>query len=277
MTTTSLFKPWYPVWLQFSFLLSFLMFPLLSLAQNVSSVTGNNLASVPVGTYRTDIASIITCVILVIIGLAYCFYGFKLFFFTLFITGFAFGFIITTEILRNTGAFSSSSSTTQDILIAGISLGVGLIGGLMLVCFWNIGIYIIGALLGLSVAGWLVSLLHLGTVLKLVLYIVFIIIGLVLVHYFERPLIIIGTAWSGASLTITGVDWVVNAGLTSTASNQSTGISSALWGELAGFLALFILGTIHQFRSNEGEFGGQRRGKQQQPPYAPYQPAYGKA
>jgi len=216
----------------------------------------------PRGTRRSDAGSYVTCVVYVLIGLAYCFYGFYLFFPTLFISGF---FLLSNAVyvaLNASRPFTiGTSEGTTRFAYFGISAGAGIAGGLLLVCFWRVGVYLIGLLAGLVIGQAITSAIYIPWIgLRIALIIACGIACLVLVHFFERPVIIIGTALSGAYNIVLGVDVVLNWGLTydEMLDPPRPGKESAI--ELAVVLVLTIIGSVWQFKRFQGSFGGHRRG-----------------
>lgn len=219
----------------------------------------------PRGEVRTDAGAIISLIILTILGLAYCFWGFSLFHPTLFITGFFLTANLVMVALNKSGAFAHSgfSPTALQLIIVGISLAAGFVGGVLLVCCWGVGVYVIGILGGYIAASLLIGAIPtpLSQVVKIVIIVVFSIIGVVLIHIFERPIIIGATSVAGAYVTVLGIDMVLNKGLAYDMRHQDEAPSADSRYEVIAALGLAFFGMLFQtFRNSGGvEFGGQRR------------------
>lgn len=217
------------------------------------------------GTPQTDGYSIAFCVIFAILGLAYTFNGVAMFRATLFVTGLFFGTSVVLYALQQAKPFVLSSASVTNAVYLGISILVGVICGILLIVFWNIGIYIIGLL-----GGWMLGNIILNTfaitniVARIVILVVLSLIGAVVVHFFERPAIIIATSLAGAYLTVLGVDMVVNAGvgydLRHPERMDSKPAPQTLYEMLAiGLLAL--VGVIWQSCRFRGPFGDRYRAR----------------
>jgi len=239
-------------------------------------------STVPRGQLRTDVGSILSLIVLVVVGLAYCFSGFSLFQPTLFLTGFFLAANVTLTALNNSGAFGAAgySSTTLRLIYLAISIGAGLIGGWLLVCCWGIGIYVIGLLGGYAAANLLISAIptQISLAVRIVIIVLFCIVGTVLIHYFEKAIIIGATSIAGAYVTVLGIDMVVNRGIAYDLQHDEAPTMDSIY-EVIAALGLAFVGIIVQYVRNRGvTFGGQARKPQPQPQPQP-QPAsnpYGK-
>jgi len=220
-------------------------------AQNVTTSAG--IADVPLGTKRTDGVSIVVCIVLLLIGLTYCFFGFRLFKVTLFITGFAIFATIVYVALENANAFSDHENAQAYRL--GVSLLAGLAGGVLVICCWGLGVTLIGIVLGLAIANLLFSIVYISKGwIKIVIQIVLAILGAIVVNKFERPIIIIGTSLEGAHLAVLGVDVVANVGI-SNPDSLSNGIPNDVIYEFVAIVVLACLGMAFQFSTHHGKFG----------------------
>jgi len=235
------------------------------------------VSSVPRGQMRTDVGSIISLIVLVVIGLAYCFSGFSLFKPTLFMTGFFLAANITLMALDKSGSFTSSgySPAALRLIYLAIAVGAGIVGGWLLVCCWGFGVYVIGLLGGYIAANLLISAIptHLALAVRIVIIVLACVAGVVLIHFFEKVIIIGATALAGAYVTVLGIDMVVNRGIAYDLQHDEAPTMDSVY-EVLGALGLAAVGMIFQFvRNRNGSFGGHTR-QPQQPQYG--QNPYGK-
>jgi hypothetical protein len=214
--------------------------------------------------------------VLVVIGLAYCFWGFSLFKPTLFMTGFFLAANVTLMALNNSGAFSTSgySSTSLRLIYLAISVGAGLIGGFLLICCWGIGVYVIGLLGGYAAANLLISAIptQISLAVRIVIIVLFCILGTILIHFFEKAVIIAATSIAGAYVTVLGIDMVVNRGIAYDLQHDEAPTMDSIYEVLAA-LCLALVGVIVQyFRNRNRSFGQATRQPQPQPqnPYGKY-------
>jgi len=241
--------PFFPLFFLFTLSLSFPF-----TAASFSSSSSN---------FHTDPLSILICILLIILGLAYAFTGYRLFRPTLFITGFfIFGNIAIMALTAGRHALPSDHTTARFIIL-GVALGAGVLGGLLAVCCYSLGVFLIGALGGLILYQTIVNIAGIGTPwVQAILAIVCVILGMVLIKFFERPVIIIVTAIAGGFIAVAGIDVVINMGLVHTAMERLRGngghIEEAMWYELAAAVVVAVLGMLVQFR----KFGDRKFGKQ---------------
>ncbi|KAF9413651.1 hypothetical protein BGZ94_000653, partial [Podila epigama] len=103
------------------------------------------------GPYNLTVQAGIAGAILIIAGFLLCFFGYRLFHVTMFLIGFYFFGNISYIGLANGGV------TSQTLLLI-ISIVVGILGGLLLICCSRLGVAVLGALalysLGLWILGW---------------------------------------------------------------------------------------------------------------------------
>ncbi len=134
----------------------------------------------------------ILAAIVIIFGVLFCFFGYRLFKVILAIVGFIFGFVLTAGILYK---------FTNLTLISGL---VGIVGGLIFAVLafylYFIGIFILGAYLGIVV--WSVISSVTGIVLPFWVAIVLAVLLGVLALVFQKFMIIVTTAFIGAYLIV---------------------------------------------------------------------------
>ncbi|KAF9394430.1 hypothetical protein CPC16_011314 [Podila verticillata] len=103
------------------------------------------------GPYNITVQAGIAGAILIIAGFLLCFFGYRLFHVTMFLIGFYFFGNISYIGMANGGV-------TSETLLLIISIVVGILGGLLLICCSRLGVAVLGALalysLGLWILGW---------------------------------------------------------------------------------------------------------------------------
>lgn len=183
---------------------------------------------------------------------------------TVFLAGFWVGANVAYIVLTNAKPEGFGSNTATILLV--VSIVVGLVFGGLLACCFFLAIYLLGAFAGYVFALWLLAWTSNGLIQtgwgRAVLIIVCVIVGMILIHFLEKTVFIIASAFIGAFLIILGVDIYVQAGLLEAISSFVHGSTTIvnLWdatpklrGELAGVAILAIVGAIVQF------FHGRRR------------------
>lgn len=196
------------------------------------------------GPYNITAQGVIAGVILIIFGLLLCFFGYRLFHLTMFLIGFYLLGNITYIAMANAGI------TSQTLLLV-ISLVVGIIGGLLLLCCSRLGVALLGALalymLGLWILGWR----HGGSITtdtgRGIFLGILAIVGFMIGCFRELETVIIGTAIVGAYSFVIGVDFFAQTGYTAAANRFINSKSPLEWrvsqlsgGEIA-LLVTFII------------------------------------
>ena len=198
-----------------------------------------------------EVAPGIVAVLSIVAGLVYTFYGYRLFRFTLFCSGFAAG-----GLLGYIAADRISDSNPYAVWISFIV--VGLIVGLIALTVYDIGIFIIGAVGGILLAFFL----HTSFLYKIapndsyaVLYIsiaVFGIAGGLVAAYLQRPALIFITSAFGAIATVWGVgyfagDYPSAVDLDMLKQDGDIIIPSEWWYYFGATVILFLGGSWAQF------------------------------
>ncbi|KAI8340827.1 hypothetical protein BC941DRAFT_418282 [Chlamydoabsidia padenii] len=238
-----------------SLLLSFL--PLLEAAPLVARApTDTTTVTLPFLDRTVTVQSIVLSVILFITGAYLCFLGGVHQHFTMFIVGFYVGSNVAYIVLLN--AKADYGPNTETILLV-VSVVVGILAGLLLSCCFFLAVYLVGALLGYMVALWLLSWVTNGLIQtnwgRAILIIVFVIVGIILMAFFERILMVIATAFIGSFAIFIGVDIYTKTGLAESVISflqaRSTSViaeaTPQLRGMLGGCLGLAIVGSLIQF------------------------------
>jgi hypothetical protein len=131
-------------------------------------------------------------IILLIGGLLSCFAGYRVFRVVLGIYGFILGALLA----------SSAVGTDQTLWMIGAALAGGLIGALILIGAYFVGVALIGAGMGAFIAHVLWS--SLGREPGMIVVIVLSILGALVALWMQRYVIIVATAFGGAQTAIVG-------------------------------------------------------------------------
>lgn len=206
--------------------------------------------------YQLTAHLVVLGVILIVFGLVFTFVGYRSFAITMFISGFFFFGDIAWILLENIDP-SSGYGPYKDTIFLVVSVGTGLVGGLVVVCCYHLGIYLLAAMGGYSLGLWLLSWADQGVVQetwgRVVLLMGLAIIAIVLVIFFERPIIIVLTAIIGSLSFFIGLDVFIHTGFIYTIQqfidrNQSAvTLTYRIYAMLAGVAALAIFGAVVQF------------------------------
>ncbi|CAG8486346.1 6391_t:CDS:2 [Ambispora gerdemannii] len=201
--------------------------------------------------------TVILGIILIIVGVIYCFFGRRFYRLTMFLLGFYVGSLITWVILTNAEPNNGYGKAASVILLV-VSLAVGLIIGLITMCCADLAVWILGGLAGYTVALFILALADNGIIHskagRIIFILIFIIAGFLLMFFFKNIMIILSTAFIGAYSIILGLDMFVRTGFKESVRLFMDGnhdiVYNATWKVylmLAALLALFILGSIFQW------------------------------
>jgi len=207
------------------------------------------------GPYNLTVQGGIAGAILIVLGLLLCFFGVRFFRVTMFLIGFYFFGNLVYVGMANGGVTSST-------LLLVISIIVGIIGGLLMVCCSRLGVAILGALalysLGLWILGWKSGGVITSSTGRGIFLAVLVIVGFIVGFIREHETVIIGSAIVGAYSFVAGVDFYAQTGFlqqTDSFINSKNGIDNrvgGLSGEqialLVTFIVLALLGMAVQFR-----------------------------
>ncbi|KAG9065704.1 hypothetical protein KI688_001993 [Linnemannia hyalina] len=229
-------------------------FTLAAPIDNDKDDNNNILDSARDGPFNVTIQAGIAGAILILAGFILCFFGYRVFHVTMFLIGFYFFGNLTYIGMANGGI-------TNSTLLLAVAVGVGVVGGLLLVCCSKLGVAVLGALalyaLGLWILGWKSGGVITSSTGRIILLVALAVVGFILGLFREREMVIIGSALVGAYSFVIGVDMFAHTGFKEQADqfinskntieedfkNQSTG-SYAL---LATFIAMAVLGFLIQF------------------------------
>ncbi|KAF9100614.1 hypothetical protein BGX27_000319 [Mortierella sp. AM989] len=207
------------------------------------------------GPYNITIQGGIAGAILIVLGLILCFFGARFFRVTMFLIGFYFFANLAYVGMANGGVRSST-------LLLVISIVVGILGGLLLVCCSRLGVAVLGALalytLGLWILGWKSGGVITSSTGRGIFLGVLAVIGFIVGFIREHETVIVGTALVGAYSVVAGIDFYAQTGFLNEANSfinsksridQRVGsMSGAEYGLLAAFIVLALLGMLVQFK-----------------------------
>ncbi|KAF9976711.1 hypothetical protein BGZ73_008018 [Actinomortierella ambigua] len=208
------------------------------------------------GPYNLSVQAGIAGALLIVAGILLCFFGYRLFHVTMFLIGWYLFANLSYIGMANGGV------TSQTLLLV-ISIAVGIVGGLLLVCCSRLGVAILGALALYSFGLWLLSwknggLLTTSTARGILLG-ALAVVGFLLGCCREKEVVIIGSAILGAFSITIGIDLFAQTGYTREAESFINGRntfeshfenkSAGEYALLGGFLLLTILGIIVQWRA----------------------------
>ncbi|KAG0298532.1 hypothetical protein BGZ96_010578 [Linnemannia gamsii] len=228
---------------------------LMTQAAPIKQDAKDTLDSARDGPYNLSVQAGIAGAILIVLGLILCFFGIRFFRVCMFLIGFYFFGNISYIGMVNGGV------TSQTLLLV-ISVVVGILGGLLLVCCSRLGVAVLGAMalysLGLWILGWQAGgIIHSSTG-RAILLGVLAVVGFIFGFIREKETVIIGSALLGAYSFVAGVDFFAHTGFISEADSfiNSKNSVNARVGKLTGpeyallatFIVLALLGMFVQFR-----------------------------
>jgi hypothetical protein len=186
--------------------------------------------------------TVLGAIILIAFGLLNCFFGYRIFRFLLAVYGFILGAVVGFVVASNLAAGQTLW------LVVGAVVG-GLVGALLMVLLFFVGVFVVGGLAGLLLAGLINTAagVTLPTVVVIIIAVIMGIVALIL----QRVVLILATAFSGAWAVVAGAEALITGQtlsfqlFTQSLSQQPT--SSPLLLILVAWLALSVVGAVVQF------------------------------
>ncbi|KAL1917310.1 uncharacterized protein VTP21DRAFT_4966 [Calcarisporiella thermophila] len=226
--------------------------------QDPNSVANQLDPNVVAGRLQITVPEIVGAIILIAVGLYFALFGYRYFKVTMFFVGLYCVTVLVSAALLNTSAASNPA------LLLGVSLGVGVLGGLILACCWFIGLYFLGGLGGFFAAMFVLSLKTGGLIEsntgRIIFIIVMCVVGVLLIAFLEKPIVIIFTSFIGSFSLFFGIDFFAQTGLRTSVDAFLHGgqfvATGKVYGMLAGMAIFFLIGLFVQFRyhSSLGSF-----------------------
>ncbi|RKP03049.1 hypothetical protein CXG81DRAFT_24359 [Caulochytrium protostelioides] len=205
---------------------------------------------------RIDWSLGIFAIIIIIQGIYLTFVGHRLVRIMIFLAGFYAGALIAYAVLvnveRNRGVPIDAWIWFIAILLSGILFGA------MLLCLYRVGLFILGALLGLVIAIAILSLRSQGLIHSVAGRAAFLALmalaGGIAILFLERPVMIIATAVLGSYAAFYGIDLFAGTGFADAlpeflGAGNGYDLTGPVGGMLIGWLVFCLLGMSYQFYS----------------------------
>ncbi|ORX79800.1 hypothetical protein K493DRAFT_308475 [Basidiobolus meristosporus CBS 931.73] len=211
----------------------------------------------------TDTQKLIAAIVCIAVGFLFCFFGRYLVKVTIFVAGFFF-FAGLSLFLAEKIQPTAEGDSGRAWLHLGISCAIGIIGGLLLLCLWKLGLVLIGGLGGFALAMFILSLksgmlISSGTP-RIIFIVAMVLVGMIIILFFEKHVVIICTAITGAYVFVIGIDHFVKTGFTdqlnlfwggdSTVFYQTNAKVYAMLGSAA---VLALIGILIQYRTTRSK------------------------
>ncbi|KAI9272963.1 hypothetical protein BDA99DRAFT_499644 [Phascolomyces articulosus] len=164
--------------------------------------------------YGISVAQGFTGITCILIGLYFMIFGYRYFRPTLGLVGFVFfALMVWVGLVNNEPVYGYPHT---EIVYICVSIGLGILGGILFMFFYPLGLYFVGALAGLFFAVYIMSWQESLVIQIKVARICFIIgvgvLFIIFVILFESYVIIFSTSFTGAYLFILGLDFFAHTG-----------------------------------------------------------------
>ncbi|KAI8842744.1 hypothetical protein BJ741DRAFT_591761 [Chytriomyces cf. hyalinus JEL632] len=204
--------------------------------------------------------------LLIVIGLSLVGFGNKLFKPILFI----YGFILGGAIAAVSCGVAANNGTEIKMWVFWLAVVLsGLVLGAILSVLWRIGLFVLGAVMGIYVAFFIqlaCSSFWTGTVSRGIVSLVFALIGGIMIQFekFTMPALIFVTAFGGSYNTFIGIDFFANTGMFYIMQNpeKAASVTGKAWiGMVVGLFVLAAVGMYYQWSvvKKEGHRGLKQR------------------
>ncbi|KAK9710782.1 hypothetical protein K7432_008207 [Basidiobolus ranarum] len=219
--------------------------------------SGSVAAQNKIGDYAISPQTSVIAVVMIILGFFFCFFGHRFFKTIIFLAGFVvvgfLAYVICYKIsIPNTG--------TKSTIYLVVAIVAGIAGGCLFMCIWSLGIAAIGALGGFALGMFILSLgdgMLISSNTGRILFIVALVIaGIISIFFFEKHVVIVGTAFAGAYMFIVGIDYFIGTGFTQHLIAFLNGegrvfyhTNGKVYAMLASMAVLAIIGAIVQYKS----------------------------
>jgi hypothetical protein len=202
---------------------------------------------------RSNGIAITLGIVMMTFGLFLTFMGKRLFKILLAIQAF-FIFAIITLIIIMVNVSWFDLTTGKFVGICFGAAAVGIVGAVIAYFLYKVGIFIMGFFSGAYIGTFIMKSAHVDKTWAIILVacIIGIIIGTIAV-WLSHIMIVIGTSFNGSSYFMLGVDQIANKGFTDfvdfvKGDDDPVKFTGSLWGMIAGFVIVAIIGCIFQFR-----------------------------
>lgn len=235
-------------------LLIMMAFPAIGAAKNMD-VSDNSLDLSNHGALVAS--SIVAGIFLILIGLFFSLFGYKLIKVLVFFAGFCVvgGLVLYAEYKIRA---PQENEKGRQIWYLGIAAACGVLGGTLMLFLYKVGLALVGALGGFALASWILSmrsggLIH-SDVGRILFIVAMILIAMGIVFFLQRPAIIVASAIWGSYALFVGIDCFARTGFqyTALAFLETPGAayetSPQVYGMIAGMAVSACLGIVVQFK-----------------------------
>ncbi|KAJ2063725.1 hypothetical protein GGI17_001511 [Coemansia sp. S146] len=211
-------------------------------------------------------SGIIAGIALILIGFFFNFFGYKLVKVLIFLAGFCVvgGLVLYAEYKIRA---PQEDEKGRQLWYLGVAAICGLLGGALLLFLYKVGLALVGALGGFALASWILAmksggLIH-SDVGRILFIVAFVLVGMAVVFFIERPAIIVASAIWGSYALFVGIDCFARTGFQYTALaflNAPGAVyetSPKVYAMIAGMAVCACLGIVTQFwttRTKSGKF-----------------------
>jgi hypothetical protein len=171
---------------------------------------------------------IASAVIAVLIGILFCFFGYRLFKIVLGIAGFIWGALLVASVV-----FGLTHSTLAAVLAG---LAGGIVFALLAVFLYYVGVFILGTFFGAAIGIFVLAIVGVMTPVWVILILA--VLGGVLAVIFQRFMIILSTAFVGAWAVVFGVFHLIP---------KTEGVAYT-YIALVAWIVLGVIGMLVQYR-----------------------------
>ncbi|KAJ1819505.1 hypothetical protein LPJ75_001182 [Coemansia sp. RSA 2598] len=236
-------------------------------ADTVESVTTSD-GSLSLNSNGSIVAGgIIAGIALIIIGFFFNYFGFKLAKVLVFLAGFCVvgGLVLYAEYKIRTPREDEKGRQVWYLAIAAV---FGILGGLLSLFLFNVGIALVGALGGFALASWILAMKSGGLIHsdagRIIFIVAMIIVGMLAALFLKNPAIIVLSSIWGSYALFVGIDCFARTGFQYTALNflNTPGAvyetSPKVYAMIACMAVSAVLGIIFQFvllRKSKGKTG----------------------
>ncbi|KAJ3272587.1 hypothetical protein HDV01_005430 [Terramyces sp. JEL0728] len=209
-----------------------------------------------------SIYNLIGAVLFIAIGLFLLFYGYETFEVMLFVVG-GLVFALVAFIVLNTMQYRNVVSFGNPDMWYFVILGISaIIGGFIILCTWNVGVYCVALLFGYIVSSTALQFAQFplsDMILRAVFIAAVCIFFIILTVKFKTVILIVGTSFIGSLIFVLGVDFFVHSGFglwlyRSIDLNQVGALSQSGYYLMVGFAVLGILGSTYQYNKMRDNF-----------------------
>ncbi len=223
------------------------------------SSTFTSLSQKDFGFNSTSAYTLTGAILLLVTGSIMTFYGYHILPVILFLVGFYLSGLGTLTVLNTLQARGISNfEQNRDLIYLITILLVGILGGMLLLWLKKVGILLIGGCLGFLLGSSLLQIEALASIglntdtSRILVLVIFAILGMILVSFFEVYILIGSTSVQGSFAIFVGLDFWIQSGFgqwfyRAVSHGQFDPFSTKTYLVLAGFVGLSIVGMVIQY------------------------------